>query len=268
MMFRRLMFFSILFAALLQACSSIEYSPNQSSDNKSPRELNKKNLARLAEIPGDDTIRIVLTGDSQREYKYSEKLVDAVNKIPGVDFVILAGDISDFGLLQEMEWVHSIFSKLKMPYIGVIGNHDLVANGEEAYEKMFGELNFSFVYQGVKFICHNTNSREDKFSGSVPDLPWLTQQLKPQEGVNAYIPVAHVPPDGIDFDPRLVDDYTRMINRSPNTLAALYAHTHSHDVYYFYGEPIPYLITNAIEHRQFLLIEIVDGALNYKNIEY
>jgi len=267
-MFRRLLFFSVLSVALLQACSSIEYSPNQSSDSKSPRDLNKKSLARLAETPGDDTIRFVLTGDSQREYKYSKKLVDVVNKIPGVDFVFLAGDISDFGLLQEMEWVHSIFSKLKMPYIGVIGNHDLVANGEEAFIKMFGELNFSFVYQGVKFICHNTNSREAKFSGNVPDLPWLAQQLKPQEGVSAYIPVAHVPPDGIDFDPRLLDEYTRMINRSPNTLAALFAHTHSHDVYYFYGDPIPYLITDAIEHRQFLLIEIVNGKLNYKNIEY
>lgn len=267
-MFKRLLFFSILSVALLQACSSIEYSPNQSSDSKSPRDLNKKALARLAETPGDDTIRFVLTGDSQREYKYAKKLVDTVNKIPGIDFVFLAGDISDFGLLQEMEWVHSIFSKLKMPYIGVIGNHDLVANGEEAFIKMFGELNFSFVYQGVKFICHNTNSRENKFSGNVPDLPWLSNQLKPQEGVDAYIPVAHVPPDGVDFDPRFVEVYTRMINRSPNTLASLYAHSHSQNVYYFYGDPIPYLITNAIENREFLLIEIVNGQLNYKNIEY
>src|SRR5690606_1221915 len=105
-MFKRLLFFSIISVVLLQACSSIEYSPNQSSDSKSPRDLNKKALARLAETPGDDTIRFVLTGDSQREYKNAEKLVDAVNKIPGVDFVFLAGDISDFGLLQEMEWVH------------------------------------------------------------------------------------------------------------------------------------------------------------------
>lgn len=267
-MFRRLLLFSILSALLLQACSSIEYSPNQSSDNKSPRDLNRKNLERLAQTPGDDTVRFVLTGDSQREYKNSEKLVNAVNKIPGVDFVLLAGDISDFGLLQEMEWVHSIFSKLRMPYIGVIGNHDLVANGEDAFKKMFGPLNFSFVYQGLKFICHNTNSREDKFSGDVPDLPWLTRELQPQAGVTAYIPVGHVPPDGMDFDPRLVEPYTHLVNGSPNTLAALYAHTHSRDVYYFHGDPIPYLITDAIEHRQFLLIEIVNGKLNYKNIEY
>lgn len=267
-MFRRLTFVAILGLVLLQACSSIEYSPNQSSDSKSPRDINKKSLEKLAQTPGDDTIRFVLTGDSQREYKYAEKLVKTVNEIPGVDFVLLAGDISDFGLLQEMEWVHSIFSKLQMPYIGVIGNHDLVANGEDAYKKMFGPLNFSFVYQGVKFICHNTNSREDKFSGNVPDLPWLAQELMPQDDVYAYIPVGHVPPDGMDFDPRLVEGYTRMINASPNTLAALYSHTHSHDIYYFYGDPIPYLITDAIENRQFMLIEIINGKLNYKNIEY
>ena len=153
-MFRRLLFFSVLSAVLLQACSSIEYSPNQSSDSKSPRDLNKKSLRRLAETPGDDTIRFVLTGDSQREYKYSEKLVDVVNKIPGVDFVFLAGDISDFGLLQEMEWVHSIFSKLKMPYIGVIGNHDLVAKA--------AVVSRAIVAEGIvhTVLMHRAASRE------------------------------------------------------------------------------------------------------------
>lgn len=252
----------------LTACNSFEYSPNQVFDRNSPQYLNRKSLQRLAESVKDDTIRFVLTGDSQREYTHSEELVRTVNNIPGVDFVLLAGDISDFGLLQEMEWVNEIFSKLKMPYIGVIGNHDLVANGEKVFRRMFGELNFSFVYGGVKFVCHNTNSREVAFDGSVPDLPWLREQFKAEEGVTAYIGVAHVPPNNGDFDTSLSEQYVNVINNSPNTLAALFAHTHSKNLFYPGGGNIPYVVTNAIENREFVLIEIINGKFSFKNISY
>lgn len=257
-----------LLVIFFTACNSFEYSPNQVFDRDSPRELNKKNLQRLAESAKDDTIRFVLTGDSQREYTNSEKLVKTVNSIPGVDFVLLAGDISDFGLLQEMEWINEIFSKLKMPYIGVIGNHDLVANGEKVFRRMFGDLNFSFVYNGVKFVCHNTNSREAAFNGTVPDLPWLSEQFRAEEGVTAYIAVAHVPPNNGDFDESLSDQYVSIINNSPNTLAALFAHTHSKHLFYPGEGKIPYVVTNAIENKEFVLIEIVNGEFSFKNISY
>lgn len=253
---------------LFQSCNSIEYSPNQAFDRDSPRDLNKKNLEWLSQNTADDTIRFVLTGDSQRQYSSSKDLVKTVNAIPGVDFVFLAGDISDFGLLQEMEWVNGIFSGLKVPYIGVIGNHDLVANGEEAFKRMFGELNFSFVYQSVKFVCHNTNSREAAFNGHVPDIAWLKGQLVPEDGVKAYITVAHVPPNNGDFDANLSEEYIHTINNSPNTLAALFAHIHDYDVFYPEGGEIPYICTNAIQHRQFILAEIVNGKFKFKNIEY
>ena len=253
---------------LLSACNNIEYSPNQRFDRDSPQNLNAKNLKRLLEAPADDTIRFVLSGDSQREYISSEKFVRTVNGLKGIDFVVLAGDISDFGLLREMEWVNEIFSKLNVPYIGVIGNHDLVANGERVFKRMFGELNFSFVYQGVKFVCHNTNSREVAFNGSVPDMPWLKGQMAPQEGVNAYITVAHVPPENGDFDNALAEEYINVINGSPNTLAALFAHTHSHYIFHPGAGDIPYIVTNALENREFVLVEIINGKLTYENIQY
>jgi len=267
-MYSRIFIYLIFSAWLLQGCDSIEYSPNQAFDDESPKDINKTNLKWLAETPGDDTLRFVLTGDSQREYIYSKKLVDTINKIPGVDFVLLDGDISDFGLLQEMEWVNAIFSELNMPYLGVIGNHDLVANGEDVFYKMYGSLNYSFVYQGVKFVCHNTNSRESSFNGTVPDINWLKQEMAPEAGVNAYVAVAHVPPYPGDFDPALVEDYINVVNGSPNTLAALFAHTHTAGVSYFHDQNIPYIVTNAIENREFVLVEIIKGKLTYKNVKY
>ncbi len=257
--------FSVLFVS---ACDLVEYSPNQVFDRNSPQQLNKKNLARLNQNAIDDTIRFVLTGDSQLQYEPSRDLVDVVNAIPGVDFVLLAGDISDFGLLGEMEWINEIFSLLDAPYIGVIGNHDLVANGEKVYKRMFGPLNFSFIYGGTKFVCHNTNSREYNFDGKVPDLNWLSAELAPSAGVNAYITVAHVPPFSNDFDEALKSDYITQVNSSPNTLAALFAHDHKEDLVYPTRDRIPYFTTNSIGKRQFLLFEIVNGILSYESISY
>lgn len=261
-------FYLLLSLLLLNACDLIEYSPNQVFDRNTPRDLNQKHIARLLHNTGDDTIRFVLTGDSQRAYKNASDFVNVVNNIEGVDFVLLAGDISDFGLLNEMEWINEIFSKLNAPYIGVIGNHDLVANGEEIYKRMYGPLDFSFIYRSVKFVCHNTNSREVNFDGNVPDMAWLKSELRASAGVNAYIAVAHVPPFSVDFDPKLEAGYINLINSSPNTLAALYAHNHSEEVRYPNEQPIPYLVTHAVGRRQFLLLEIVRGKLKYESIKY
>jgi Icc protein len=257
------------FLMLLQSCGGLEYSPNQVFSGDSPRDINQKSIRRLNEKPADTRIRFIITGDSQRAYKDAKDLVDAVNRLPEIDFVVLNGDISDFGLYQEMESVDHIFSKLSSPYIGVIGNHDLVANGEKIYKRMFGELNFSFNYQGVKFVCHNTNSRESSFSGNVPDMAWLYQQFLPEDGIDAYIAIAHVPPGDADFDKTLEAEYVGIINNSPNTLAALFAHTHNHRVFYpGFQEHIPYIITDPIEKRKFTLIEIFDGKLKYENFAY
>lgn len=254
---------------LLQACGGFEYSPNQSFSGNSRTDINNKNIERLLAAQGDARIRFVLTGDSQRAYKDVVDLVKTINKIEELDFVVLAGDISDFGLSQEMEWVDEIFVKLNKPYIGVIGNHDMVSTGQKAYKRMFGELDFSFVYQGVKFICHNTNSRETSFSGNVPDLPWLKKQFLPENGVDAYVAIAHIPPGIPDFDPTLNDEYIDIINKSPNTLAALYAHKHTGEVFYPGNQlNIPYIVTDAIQNRRFVLVEIVNGKLSYETIEY
>src|SRR5690606_5450087 len=137
-------------------------------------------------------------GDAQRFYDELEAFVKSVNRLPSVDFILLAGDLSDFGLLEEFELVHERLKKLNSPYIAVPGNHDLVGRREDVFTRMFGPLNFSFVFQGVKFVAHNTNSREYT-TGNVPDLQWLSNELLPSDGVQYYVAVSHVAPFDPDF---------------------------------------------------------------------
>src|SRR5688500_3569230 len=113
-----------LSSVIIAGCSDVhEYSPNQIYDSNSARELNMKNLVKLQSSVPDDTLTIVFAGDSQQFYDEVDLFVRKVNEIEGIDFTIIAGDISDFGLLQEFEWITERLNGLKKPYFGVIGNH-------------------------------------------------------------------------------------------------------------------------------------------------
>ena len=108
-MFRTTICLGAVVLFLLTGCTdSLEYSPNVTSDRNTPKNLNAVNLDRLRAVPGDDTVRFVLSGDTQRGYDEAKDFVKLANAIPGLDFVLLAGDISDFGLVQETEWITGI----------------------------------------------------------------------------------------------------------------------------------------------------------------
>lgn len=250
----------------LASCNHFEYSPDQVFDRNSYRDINARNLRQLGQGLNDDTVRFILTGDSQRSRDETVEFCKKVNGMRGIDFVILAGDISEFGVLKEMEWISRALESLKPPYVAVIGNHDMTSRGREVFQHMFGELNYSFVYGGLKFICHDTNGREYKFNGKVPDLTWISQQLQPEAGVGAYIPVSHVPPNSEDFDPQLKSKYIQTFAGNPGILTSLHAHTHNYDVLYPDESGIPYLITGAMGSSEFLLIEIVNRKLSFERV--
>ena len=259
---------SFFFAIFLCSCTDFEYSPHEVYDRSSPTGLNDKNLARLQQASVDDTLRFIVSGDSQVAQNNTGQFVEAVNQIAGIDLVFLAGDISEFGTLQEMEWVVRDFEKLKAPYFGVIGNHDLQGNGAEVFKKMFGDLNFSFGYGGVKFVCHDTNGREYKFNGKVPDLGWLQSEISTGGANQFFVAVGHVRPYSTDFDPALSTPYSDALNSNPNMLASFYGHDHSFGEYHPNNSRIPFIVTTSLGERGFLLVEIVNGRLSYERVNF
>lgn len=260
-------FFVLMLASFgLSSCNQFEYSPNQVFSKNSLKDVNATNLKRLGEGKDDDTVRFILTGDTQQSREETNTFTKKVNAMPGIDFVIVSGDISEFGVLKEMEWISESLAKLKVPYMAVIGNHDLTARGKEVFLNMFGALNYSFVYGGVKFICHDSNSREYNFNGHVPDIPWLKSQLLPQDGVTNYIAISHVPPISTDFDSKLEKDYTAAFAGTPGFLASLHAHTHNYEMFYPDESGIPYAITSAMGNKEFLLVEIINHKVSFERI--
>ena len=258
-----------LFLFTLSGCEKFESSPNQVYDSNTPRNINQRNIDRLiAHTNGDDTIRIIFTGDSQRYYDEAEPLVKKVNSMNDIDFMIVAGDLTDFGLRQEFEWMNDIFSGLNIPYISAMGNHDVIGNGKKTFEYMFGPANFSFVYKHTKFIFHNTNSREYSFNGKIPDINWLDQQCKPEPGVQYVIPVSHVQPFDGDFDKNLEQEYAQTLRNAPGLLVSLHGHHHHSTDLYPYEDGVRYLNSNAVDKRIFLLLEIYNGEVHKTPIAY
>lgn len=257
-----------LLSLTLSACVRFEYSPNQKFDRLTPQNVNNFNLDKLAKQRAGSKIRIAVSGDVQRKYNEAEEFVRYINKQQNIDFVILNGDIADFGLLMEFQWMNAVYADLKVPYICVIGNHDLVANGKSVYERLFGPLNFSFSYGGVKFICHDTNGREYNFNGTVPDLEWLSEELKSAKNGQNVVAFSHIPPKDGDFDANLRGGYEALFDKTPGILASIHSHQHSSDVVEYTEGGTAFIITNGVVNRAFTMIEIENGKLRAEAVKF
>jgi Icc protein len=267
-MIRRLSLFIAM--VIFIGCNADEYSPNQVFNKNTPTEVNAKQIALLSQKPFKSTIRIAFSGDTQRSATESILFVDHVNARNDIDFVILDGDISDFGLLQEFNDVYRFYSRLDVPFISVIGNHDLVANGRAVYERMFGPLNFTFSYSGIKFVCHDTNGREYDFNGTAPNLSWLKSNLTLDNGITNLIAISHVPPVDADFDPALATPYQTLFNQTPGLLASLHSHRHGKlQTYYQNGTSgVPFIVSNAIVNSAYTIIEIKNGQITAEEVSF
>lgn len=245
-------------ALLLAGCDLLEFSPNDTRVPEEQQNLTAKNLARLAELPAlgpNDTLRFIFTGDSQGFYDDAEDLVKSVNQQPGIQFMVIAGDISDFGLGREMRWIDDQLRKLKVPYLTAVGNHDLVGNGRRAYQQIFGPLNYSFVYGDTKFIMLDTNGREYNFNGRVPDMPWLLQEMADTK-VRRHVVVSHIPPDDADFDPKLSEAYIAAMREDPRLVFSMNGHRHSFRFGQPFGDGVTYVNSDAFERRRYIVMTV------------
>lgn len=251
-------------AVLTGGCEMLEFSP---SDTRGPDEytnLTQKNLDKLAARPlaPGDSLRFIFTGDSQRFYDSADKLVESVNRQPGISFLVIAGDISDFGLAREMHWVAERLDRLNVPYLTVVGNHDHVGNGRAAYKKVFGPLNYSFVYGDTKFTFVDTNSREYNFNGRIPDMDWLRPQLSDLQGARRQVVMCHVPPQDGDFDPALDQPYIRSIAEAPQLVFHLNGHRHSYSIGQPFGDGVTYINSGAFDTDSYVILTVWNDAAN------
>jgi len=264
----RIIIWVFLFLQLASCNDVFEYSPYVIDFDEHETNLTQKNMDRLLSKEVSDTITIALAGDSHRFYDESEELVSTINNHHAIDFFIHTGDIADYGIPRQYQWGNDIFSKLKAPYFVVVGNHDLVSNGNDSYLEMFGNYNFSFIYGRHKFIFINTNSREYEFNGKVPDILWLENELIPSDEFERAVVVFHTPPFDNDFDSELEQPFVNALIRHKNILFVTHGHLHSYNYSHPYGNDLPFVNTAGPEHMQFVIIKIYNHEFTVDNIGF
>jgi 3',5'-cyclic AMP phosphodiesterase CpdA len=243
----------------LSSCEKVfDYSPYVIDYDEENSNVNQKNIERiLGQSQDDSLIRIAFTGDTHRSYDELDDFVRAVNEFDKpVDFVVHVGDIADFGLPKQYLWGNEYLLKLNVPYIVIIGNHDLVSNGGDAYHEMFGKYDFSFIYKHTKFVVINTNSLEFDFNGKVPDVNWLNQQLKPDKSFSRAVVLFHVAPMHGEFDPDLIDPFNDVLAKYQNVLFVAHGHMHDFSVTTPYPNGVPFVNVYSVEHKKYNVIEI------------
>ena len=250
----------------LTSCKRFMFHPREVRPSQTA--LNSRNVEKISMMPAKSSFKFILIGDTQRFYDELDAFVTHVNALENISFVLLNGDLVDFGLNNEYNWIAGQLKKLNIPYIAAMGNHDMLGNGRKIFHEMFGPENFSFSYSNNKFICLNTNSRETGFDGKIPDTSWLRKELSDGNGnINMFI-LAHVPPFNADFDKALEPAFTKLLASHPKVRISLHGHEHKFSIQQPYAVSVTYLVAAAGNQRTYALVEVVGEQFSITERHY
>jgi len=126
-----------------------------------------------------------------------ENSVKDINALGDIDFVILGGDITEFGSDTEILLAKSVLDKLTCPYYILAGNHDSKwsESGCNTFAKVFGYESFDFEAGGVRFIGCNSGPNMRMAPALVPreSMVWLDSLTKAIPRGTPVIFVNHYP---------------------------------------------------------------------------
>ncbi len=113
------------------------------------------------------------------------------------EFCVLAGDLGDQGLPQQIGTVRDIFNTLGIPVFTVPGNHDyLTDDNRRAYEQLFpGRINYRFDHKGWQFVAIDTTEGLRAFRTKVQPatLNWLDTTLPRLDARRPTVLISHFP---------------------------------------------------------------------------
>ena len=242
---------------LLAACDMIDYHPYD-VDVSGETGINATHMAEIESLClGKDTIRFIAMGDSQRWYDETEDFVESANARGNIDFVIHGGDTSDFGLTDEFMWQRDILNGLDMPYVVLIGNHDYLGTGEEAFAIIFGETNFSFIAGRVKFVCLDTNALENDYSTSIPDFEFMEEELTSRaDEFDKTVVCMHIRPYVVEFNNNVASVFEYYVLQYPGIQFCTAAHEHLLQEMDLFGDGIMYYVSDCMKNRSYYVFTI------------
>ena len=252
---------------LLSGCELIEYHPYDTHIH-GDKEINYTQIEKIENsCSSKESIRFILMGDSQRCYDETEDFVDHVNSRNDIDFVIHGGDVSDFGLTREFIWARDIMNKLNVPYVTLIGNHDVLGNGKAVFEEIFGTDNFSFIAGKTKFVCLNKNALEYDYSHPVPDFNFLNSEMTTrQDEYTQTVVVMHAKPYCDQFNNNVAEYFHYTLKNFKNLRFCLHAHEHNTKETDIFEDGTIYYGCPSMDKRSYLLFTLTQNEYGYEEV--
>ncbi len=209
------------------------------------KDWNLRQIERLQAVDGGPLTFAVL-GDGRSNPAVFERLLKAMAADPSLTFAIEVGDMVAQGTLEQFEaFFKQIRSVVRLPFLALVGNHDLGKNHDlTLYREIFGPDYYAFPVKGNYFIMVN-----DVEEGGVGEVQWrwLEDELKKSQSYQTRLVFLHTPL----FDPRGGNNHHCLPEAAGRRLAALFHKYHVTHVFaghihsYFSGnwEGVPYTIT-------------------------
>ncbi len=232
--------------------------------------INTKNIESIERnCNGKEAIRFAVISDTHGWFTETKTIVDDINRREEIDFVVHCGDLTDCATMKEYKWTRDILDRLRMPYLALIGNHDMLGTGEEIFREMFGDVDMSFIVGRVKFICLNTNATEYNYMASVPNFDFLAQEASTDNDLfDRTIVFMHSPPFSDQFNNNVANIFLYYCKLTlPNLQFCINGHEHRTTVTYRYdNDEIPYYEVGCAKDLQYLIFTITPDGYSYETI--
>jgi len=209
------------------------------------RDWNKRKVSRIKVDSADFSFAVF--GDHKGHEFVFEPLLRDIDHDGKIAFAIELGDL----LRNGRRWfyrrlISQIQRNLAIPFLAVIGNHDLY-NGSTNYREIFGPTYYSFRIGECYFIILDTSIPRSPFDKA--QRQWLEDELRKSQASRVRFVFMHIPP----FDPRGSGFSKRLLEKDGRDLLDLFRRYHvthlfgSHIHGYFSGlwEGLPYTITGG-----------------------
>jgi FOG: WD40-like repeat len=166
------------------------------------------------------------------------RTVADINGNPDLDFVILSGDVTEFGSDEELVLARQILDSLRIPWYVIPGNHDTnwSESGGNSFRRVFGGETFAFEHKGYFFVGTNSGPNMRMSPGQVPreNLVWMDSlfQAHPDKEM-PLIYVNHYPQDSS------LNNWFEALDRVKKRNVQLFfcGHGHQNKIYDFEGIP-------------------------------
>lgn len=196
------------------------------------------------------------------------RTVQNINTDPTLKFVIISGDITDFGSDAELHLAKQILDSLNKPWYIIPGNHDAnwSESGTNSFKKIFGSETFKFNYNGYLFlgtVC-GPNMRMSPGQVSRENVVWLDSTLSNLKDKNTpIIYVNHYPQDSS------LNNWYEIIDllKTRNTQLIICGHGHANHVFDFEGIPGIMGRSNLRAKKTvggYNIVTIKDGTVTYE----